>query len=450
MAIFKRNTSKGETKEYHYKFMQGGKWYYGVCEGCTTERKALDYEKDLKETAKNLTKEKTVIALIENRRDELTGGDVKPIAIADAYSHYVVKPRKRTPSKEQEARNCNYMKDFTAFMADQFPDITALRNVSKRHAEKYIYELKTTGTFRKELSFVRNGKKSVYENKTTMLSPRTINARHKLLKSVFHWLKDDAGIIVNPFDFGTVEAETKSRDVFSDDELQKIGENATMPYTKPVFIIGLCTGLSLSDICLLKWSEIKGDWITGKDRRKTGAALEIPILPPLKKFLSEQFPISGTGEYVAPELAQMYLENPTGVNTRVKSFLEGLGIKTAVKLDNRSRAVSNKMVHALRHTFAYLAGVHEIPLMIVQSILGHMSPEMTELYQKHASRHDKQKFLSKMPVALIGDVDVVIIPKIEPERDKLRKLVETLPIKQIKQILKSLEAASAESQRAKL
>lgn len=436
MSVFKRTTCKGTTKEYHYRFMQSGKLRRGVCEGCTTERQALDYEKGIKKTAKTLAQQKTVIALIENTRDELSGGDVKSITIADAYSHYVVIVRSRTPGKDQEARNCNYMKDFVAFMADQFPDITMLRNVSKRHAEKYIYELKTSGTFRKELSFVRNGKESVYENKNTMLSPRTINARHKLLKSVFHWLKDDAGIIVNPFDFGTVEGKPESRDVFSDEELQKIGEAATMPYTKPIFIIGLCTGLSLSDICLLKWSNIKDGFIC-TNRRKTGVYLEIPILPPLKKFLSEQFPISGHGEYIAPVLAQMYLDNPTGVNHRVKTFLEGMGIKTAVKLENRSRAVSNKAAHALRHTFAYLAGVHEIPLMIVKSILGHMSPKMTELYQAHASRRDKQKFLSKMPVALIGDVDVVIKPPPEPEREQLRQLVGSLSVEAITKLLNS-------------
>lgn len=443
MAVFRRNTSTGKTKEYHYRFMQSGKDYYGVCEGCTTERDALDYEKDRKADAKKLAEQKNVKALIENFRDQLAGSG-EPITIAAAYDLYLTKPRKRTPGQKQEAVNRAYMRDFTAFMAKDYPEIATLRDVTQSHAEKYIHYLKTKGAFIKEITFKRATpkktiKESTYKSKATKLSPRTINARHKLLKSVFDWLKTDAGIIENPFNFETIANKTESRDVFSDDELQKIGEAATMPYTKPVFIIGLCTGLSLSDICLLKWSEIKGDWITGKQRRKTGAPLEIPILPPLKKFLSEQFFIFGNGEYVAPELAQMYLDNPTGVNHRIKTFLEGLGIKTAVKLDNRSRAVSNKMVHALRHTFAYLAGVHEIPLMIVQSILGHMSPEMTELYQKHASRHDKQKFLSKMPVALIGDVDVVIMPESEPERDKLRKLVETLPIKQIKQILQSLK-----------
>jgi integrase len=149
-------------------------------------------------------------------------------------------------------------------------------------------------------------------------------------------------------------------------------------------------------------------------------------------FLQEQNLIMN-GEYVCPELAQMYLDNPTGINHRVKSFLEGLDIQTTATVNNRSRAVSTKAAHALRHTFAYMAGVYNIPLAIVQSILGHMSPEMTEMYQRHASLKDKQKYLAQLPIALIGAA------KAEPERQQLAELSKTLPIETIKNILKTLE-----------
>ncbi|MEI8244928.1 MAG: tyrosine-type recombinase/integrase [Lentisphaerota bacterium] len=443
MAVFRRDSSTGKTKEYHYRFMQSGKDYYGVCEGCTTERDALDYEKDRKADAKKLAEQKSVKALIENFRDELAGGG-EPIAITDAYELYLTKPCKRKPGAKQTTTKRIYFNDFIAFMAKNYPDITSLRSVTKKHAEEYIYLLKTSGAFTKDIKLNREtskkAKEKTYLSKASKLSARTINGRHMLLKSVFNRLKDDIGINYNPFDFVMMESDYQSRENFSDDELLKIGNNLSMPFTKPIFIIGLYTGLSLSDICLLKWKSVKDNFIC-TNRRKTKAYIEIPILPAVKRFLQEQFPTTGNGEYVAPELAQMYLNNPSGLNHLIKKFLEDLKIQTAIKLENRSRAVSNKMVHALRHTFAYLAGVNEVPLMIVQSILGHMSPKMTELYQKHASRHDKQKFLSKMPAALIGDVDAVIMPEVEPEREKFRQLANTLSIKQIKQILKSLEAA---------
>ena len=45
MSVRKRQLKGKETAEYHYEFMQSGKRYYGVCEGCTTKVAALAYEK---------------------------------------------------------------------------------------------------------------------------------------------------------------------------------------------------------------------------------------------------------------------------------------------------------------------------------------------------------------------------------------------------------------------
>jgi len=440
MSVFKRKTGKGETQEYHYKFMQSRKWYFGVCEGCTTERTALDYEKKLRATVKKAAGQKTVKALVDNFIDDLSGG--KTVKLAEAYEHYLTKPRRRAAGKKQEAVNRTYMRDFIAFMSEKYPSVENLRDVTSNHAEKYIHYLKNYGPFVKNITVKRRDRNAniqefEYKTRATELSPRTINARHKLLKSIFEWLKVDAGMINNPFSFATIKNKSESRDVFSDEELKRIGENFSMPYTKPVFIIGLCTGLSLGDICLLKWSEIKDGWITGKKRRKTGTPLDIPILPPLQKFLCEQQAIKEKQEYVAPELAEMYLTNPSGINLRIKNFLESINIQTSMKPGQRSRKISVKSAHAMRHTFAYLAGLHEVPLVIVQSILGHLTPRMSQLYQAHATRKEKQKLLSKMPDALgISSPSSNMLPAIvEPERTKLIQLINALPLTRVKELL---------------
>ena len=62
-------------KEYHYEFMQSGRRYYGVCEGCTTQRKAQEYEQKVMAEIKDLAAQQSVKALIENRKRELTGGE---------------------------------------------------------------------------------------------------------------------------------------------------------------------------------------------------------------------------------------------------------------------------------------------------------------------------------------------------------------------------------------
>ena len=426
---------RGKTGKYHYQFIKDGKLYSGPCEGCTTKRKAEAYEKKIRDTVAGLTEQKTVRALVENYRDELTGG--QRITLDGAFEAYLRKPSKRTASEHQTARNKTYWNDFRAFMAAHHPEIETLASVTQTHASEYLSLLRTSGAFDKTVFAVRGGREMTYTPANDRLSPRTLNARHKAIKAVFNRLAADVGLLSNPFDIPTLDNDSTSREAFSYEELELINKNMTMPYTKPIFVIGLCTGLTLGDICLLKWSEIDGNWITNKRRRKTGTALEIPILPPLANFLNEQHSLTSAGEYVCPELAEMYRQNPSGVNYRVREFLEGLGIQTSEKVEGRSRVVSTKAAHAMRHTFAYLAGVYNVPPPIVQGVLGHLTPAMTELYQRHARREQKEKFFRQMPNLLgisVSDTSALI----EPERAELRRLADTLPVEDIKRLLATI------------
>ena len=93
MSVRKRGAN-----DYHYDFQQSGKRYWGVCEGCTTKAEALAYEKHLRDTAKEAAAQKSVGALVENFKRELTGGD--KITIAGAFDLYMSKPRRKQPSEQ--------------------------------------------------------------------------------------------------------------------------------------------------------------------------------------------------------------------------------------------------------------------------------------------------------------------------------------------------------------
>lgn len=389
MSVRKRTTKTKETAEYHYEFMQNGKRYCGVCEGCTTKAAALAYEKRIRETAKELAAQKNVDALVQNFKRELVGGD--NITLDNAFSIFEKKPSKRSRSDKQMAAKRSYWGDFCAFIRSSYPDLVNLDQITRQHAEEYINYLKHNGRFIRD---IQNGKKASY-TAVNSLSNTTINVYHKTLRSIFAKLSEDAGLLFNPFGFDMLENGSANREAFTIEELKLIGDNLT-PFVRPIFTIGICTGLSEGDICLLKWSDINGNWISRK-RKKTKVNLDIPIMPPLQNFLKEQYAVSGDQEYVLPEHAAMYLENPDGISYRVKKFLESIGIQTTRVFEGRQRATSVKDVHSLRHTFAYLAGCYQIPLPIVQSILGHMSPEMTKHYQAHADRKAKEKYLSQMP-----------------------------------------------------
>ena len=68
-----RQKPKG-SGNYYYQFMVDNKNYHGICKGCTTKKSAEKYEREIRETILKASSQKTVRALIENFRDELTGG----------------------------------------------------------------------------------------------------------------------------------------------------------------------------------------------------------------------------------------------------------------------------------------------------------------------------------------------------------------------------------------
>ena len=381
---------------------------------------------------------KDVKQLIEHFREELTGS--KDILIADAYEKSLEKPKKRIPSASLIRSKRSYWLDFTAFLKDRYPDLQKLSEVRPLHAEAYIQYLRQNGRFNKTITYrgtVITQERS-YQLKAE-LSPKTINTYQQVLAEVFQLLARDAGIIENPFaSIPMLKKESESREAFSEEELAIIRGNLD-DFTRPLFTIAIATALREGDICTLKWSEIdfKRDLII-KRMRKTGNMVEIPIMPPLRVYLSQLQTDSAESEYVLPKHAEMYLNNSSGVSYRIKQFLENkCCIATTKTLEGRSRAVSVKDLHSCRHTFCYYAGLYGIPLSIVQSIVGHMTPEMTKHYSAHASLSAKREQMRQLPefMMLTG---LKTRDDETAEREELHRLISTLPIEKVRKILKEL------------
>ncbi len=117
---------------------------------------------------------------------------------------------------------------------------------------------------------------------------------------------------------------------------------------------------------------------------------------------------------------------------RIKQFLEWLGIQTTRKPKGRTRAVSVKDLHSCRHTFCYYAGLAGIPLAVVQSIVGHMTPAMTEHYSAHASMEDKRRGMERLSFFTQEALPAV---DEEPERAELRQMIESMPLEKVRVML---------------
>lgn len=440
MPVSKRKSKNGgQTNNYHYAFAYNGKRYRGVCKKCTTKKEAEEYEKAILATVKKAGVQKNIRAFVENFRDELTGGS--QITLADAYELSLEKPKKRAPSDELVKIKRSYWLDFADFMSINFNDTSTLSNVQPKHAEAYILHLRKYGNFKK--TYKPDG-----EHLTIPLSPKTINTYQQTLHEVFQLLGRDAGIIDNPFSaVPKLDQDSESREAFTEEELSIIRDKLD-DFTRPLFTIAISTALREGDICTLKWDEIdlENGVIFRSQMRKTGHAVEIPMMPPLHEYLSRLKsesvlrPENEYTEYVLPEHARMYLTNRTGVSYRIKSFLESCGIKTTKVPKGRTRAISVKDLHSCRHTFCYYAGLYGIPMNIVQGIVGHMTPEMTKHYSAHASLEAKREKMKLLPAFMAMSVNESITEIVLSEREQLKQIINQLKPEDINSILKFIKS----------
>lgn len=434
MSVFKRATSKGFTKEYHYRFNYARKRFSGVCEKCFSEKKAKEFEAEVRKDIKNLKQIKSKQALVIEYRNELSGG--KKIPLKDAFDLSMKKPRKRPLAKRQSDTKRNRWLDFAKYMESNYPEIESLADVKKTHAEEYIQFYRTQGRWDKEIK----SKQGNYKADLKKLSPKTCNDLLMNLKEVFTLLEEDAGLLANPFSkIHKLKADPTKREVFSNEELEKIRDNAD-DFLLPLFKIGGMTALRLGDVCTLKKNEIDLDnRLIRRVANKTGKLVEIPIMKELYPLLEELLEDEKNDtEYLLKDQAYKYIEHRTIVSKIIKDFLDSLDIENQDKSKDRDRAVSIKGFHSLRHTFCYLAGIAGIPMAIVQSIVGHMTPEMTEHYMAHTTIQDKQKAILELSKSfgLLNGND-------KPNPDELERLelieiIKTLPNSEIKRIRKSI------------
>ena len=417
---------------WYYEFMLRDKRYFGTCEKCRSRRDAEAFERTMREKAMQGTGLKSVKALYETFREDLTGG--KKITLKDAFELAEQKPRPRLPSEKHAATKRTIWGDFLTFMQGEHPEVENLIDVTEAHAQEYIALLQNSGRYDKSITYSRGAGKNFRTitrlKKDGALSARSLQLYQMVLAEVFSLLAKDAGLQDNPFtSIRRAKPDAENREAFTPDELQNIYDNLD-DFTRPLFMMAVWTGLREGDICTLKWSEVDlvRHLITRKTR-KTGASVQIPISDQLYSLLVAT--PRTESEYVFPQHANMYLTNPSGVSYRVKKFLEGLGIQTTRTPEGRTRAISVKDLHSCRHTFCYYAGLAGIPLAIVQAIVGHMSSEMTKHYQAHATLEDKRRGMEHLSFFKPETLSTVE----EPERAQLRLLVDSLPIEKIKKII---------------
>lgn len=408
-----------------------------------TARQAQEIEQQMRATAERARNSRTEAEIYAKWRSVMI--NAKPMPLVKAFDKALTKPTNRCTSESRINVKRGYWNDFVAWMAEHAPLVNYMQHVTKVNAENYIAFLRKNGPYLKFQS----------TQTPVKLSNDTLNCYHETVRQVFNLLKNETGLPENPFDdILMLPAKHAERDAYTEEQLRTIFLKADN-YMQPMFFIGLFTGLAEGDICTLRKDEINfaHEHIyrkRNKTRNSSGKISAIPMLPVLQDMLRRLVEDrNNTSEYVLPEQAADYLKGHYIVSRKIKNFLEiDCEFDTCRKVEGRTRTQSTLDFHSLRHTFCSIAGIVGIPLTVVQSIVGHMTKRMTELYSRHVEEQERLRWIRLFGERLktLPNLPGAPAPQIETEDDRDRAIVidavKKADMETVRKILAILQATA--------
>ena len=218
---------------------------------------------------------------------------------------------------------------------------------------------------------------------------RHFNVMHHMMKKASTIWSSETGIDRNPADFVEVKRPDDQRERFLDvDEIQRLRKildakmyrqcgkeiNRTFYRVRLIVLIALTTGMRVSEIFGLNWSDVqkREGLIAVRAKLKGGKTRYVPLTPELAEEIG-RYPVTLGQDRIFPADP-----GAKGQRQRVdKSF------DTVLELAE----IEAFRFHDLRHTFASWYMMNGGDLYELAKILGHSNIKMTERYAKLAKGH---------------------------------------------------------------
>jgi integrase len=228
------------------------------------------------------------------------------------------------------------------------------------------------------------------------VSARTANHDLCAVRMLFRAARRDGVIDVNPAEFvdgirsrnSESDAGAIKRRAFTLDELRAILASAD-PEWQSMIKFGLYTGQRLSDIASLSWASV--DLEKGELRlctRKTGKRLILPLAAPLQQHLEQMPSADDLGAPLHPRAARTLGRHgrAAALSNQFAKILADAGLRPRTDHQKHAqgrsaRRASNELsFHSLRKTATTLLHEAGVPQAVVQSLIGHDSVEVHQLY----------------------------------------------------------------------
>lgn len=194
------------------------------------------------------------------------------------------------------------------------------------------------------------------------VKPSTAARYFAVMRAALNRAVKEGIITVNPCSrVDKIKVEESERAFLTFEEVQRLAE-APCDYdeVKRAFIVSAYTGLRLSDIEALKWSQV-ADGYLHVVQKKTGTVVRVPLNETALRFL---------GDPQAPDTPVFALPSRTVLRYNLKKWARSAGIAKHVSF------------HTARHTFATIALTAGVDVYTVSKLLGHRNVNTTQIYAK--------------------------------------------------------------------
>jgi integrase len=400
-SIYKRG------KTFYLQYMVNGK-IKKVSLKTTSKREADKKAKELLSPIQTAdTKEKIAIQIAEAR-------DLLPkykLLLNDVWNTYIENPFRPDSGKSTllfYKRNWNRFLKWLNLEHSTISDFSQITNHEAQEYSQYLWKLG--------------------------ISAKTFNEHIRTLSLITRVLSSYAGIEGNVWGNIAKKTEDKqSRNEFSENEIIQIIESFKNPELliqnksemELLFHLGIWTGLRLIDCALMKWKniDISRNIIMCKPQktlRKTQRLVAIPIHPLLRTGLNNAFDWK-ENDYVFPNVAERYLNNPSGVKKDIQKIFKFNGFETSKKIEGVQRKLKANIYgfHSFRHSFVSFCAKAGVPLPVVQAIVGHGNPAITRHYI-HIGEESVKQAISALPQGNL-------LPESErTTNDKVKEVIELL------------------------
>ena len=270
----------------------------------------------------------------------------------------------------------------------------------------------------------------------------TFNKHVNVLMLVFRVLNGEAGFTKNPWNHpkkgGGITRKQKMsthRRELTVDELRRVCSNAPDDL-RALFALGVYSGMRLKDCTSLRWGEI--DFTRNRIQRipsklahhERSAYHHNPDSPRIAGYPGQPPPKTDP-DYILPSLAHDYLAGGTSkrrIIDSIQDYFVSQGIriyKPGTGPGTGKRAVVEVGFHSLRHSFVSICRQENVPLLVVEKIVGHSNPSMTRLYS-HEDELASASAIGTLPYLLSNTATQPAKPLPEAILIQVRPLVEKL------------------------